>query len=99
MLLLAVGCGPRPCPTYDSLRPSLERSCYKCHSTSVRGANRQGSPVDANYDDEASLATHIEAIVSRAETKGAQHMPPASSTLPDLTSAEVQALRDYGACH
>src|SRR6266540_3378809 len=39
--------------------PLLQTYCTRCHSTTRTGADRNGAPIGYNWDDEASVRTHL----------------------------------------
>ncbi|MCC6809118.1 MAG: cytochrome c [Deltaproteobacteria bacterium] len=103
LALLLVGCGDpgeacTEAPTYsENVAPIVARSCLSCHSVDVRGANRQGAPLEANYDTYEMTSAAAEKIVTRvAESK--QQMPPRTSSAPKLSQDEVTLVARWRSC-
>ncbi len=50
-------------PTYDDFAaPLVEEHCLRCHSVDRTGFGRNGAPVGVNFDTEADLLRHENAI-------------------------------------
>jgi hypothetical protein len=61
--------------------------CTRCHSTTLTGAARNGAPVGYNWDDQASVNTHLDLI--RDAVGVSVFMPPSP---PTPSCAERQRL-------
>ena len=49
--------------TFDTFAgPLLVQVCTRCHATTLTGAARNGAPIGFNWDDEASVRTHLAEI-------------------------------------
>ncbi len=67
--------------------PLLQQYCTRCHSSTLTGAARNGAPVGFNWNDEASVRTHL--IEMRNAIGVANFMPPSA---PRPSCAERQRL-------
>ena len=79
-------CPPTNPPDYDTFaKPFMEMYCLDCHS--VNSTNRHDAPGDQNFDTEADLKKHAEAIDAQAASG-----PDATNTAMPEKSANVMTL-------
>ncbi len=78
--------------SYQLLRPVLENRCFKCHSSAVQGAAREGAPVGVDYDTYAKAKTHGPSGHAWVQGGG---MPP-GSPMPIQEKALYHAWIDAG---
>lgn len=104
ILLLATRAQADNAPDFKrDIRPILERSCLKCHSGAVaQGGVRLDSRDSAMSSHGSSGAVIIphsavqSGLIQRVSTPSEDlRMPPASSGLPRLTSAEITKLKAW----
>ncbi|HCP47903.1 MAG TPA: hypothetical protein DIU15_17825 [Deltaproteobacteria bacterium] len=107
-LSLAVGCGdpgedglPQglgDCPeestvVWATVQPILDENCSnRCHSSVLDGGDRQGAPVESNYDTSAAAALNAEYTWQRIQTGQMPNDEPMSSDADALT------IREWLAC-
>jgi hypothetical protein len=73
--------------TYSSdIKPLLENNCLRCHSVSVSGSDRNGAPVDINFDTYDDIYSHADIANQRIQSGT---MPPTGS-LSDQEKALFQ---------
>jgi uncharacterized membrane protein len=66
--------------TFDTFAgPLLTQYCTRCHATTLTGAARNGAPVGFDWDDEASVRTHL---AEMRNAVGVINFMPPSNPLP-----------------
>src|SRR3954471_10240386 len=86
--------------TYDTFAASFMRSyCTRCHSASLRSADRQGAPSDHNFDTlqglRATAVEHLDEQAAAGPDAVNDAMPP---TAPKPTEDERRKLGEWLAC-
>ena len=87
-------------PTYEDFAKGFAESyCTRCHSSEKTGDERQGAPLDHDFDTEAGFLKHADHVDERAAAG-----PDAVNTLmppsnPKPTEAERRKLGEWLACN
>jgi mono/diheme cytochrome c family protein len=66
----------------------LTENCQGCHSKST--LDREGAPSDVDFDDEESILSHLEVMITEIEM---EEMPPAGGLLEAERDAALEWLR------
>jgi len=87
--------------TYDSFgKKFMQDYCLGCHSSSVKGAARNGAPDDHNFDSLAEISllkNHIDELAGSGPEATNDIMPPAQVTKKP-TLEERKKLSEWLAC-
>lgn len=83
-------------PVYDGengVRAKVFASnCLACHSSELTGADRNGAPVDHDFDTYVGALNRGGKAVEQVIEK---KMPPASSAIPKLSEEQILALKNW----
>ena len=106
-LLLVVGCGEEgneglpqglgDCPeestvVWATVESIFEANCNHCHSATLEGGDRQGAPVESNFDTAAAAGLNDEYTWQRIQTG---QMPNDAAMSSD---ADALKIREWLAC-
>ena len=92
-------CPPNSALSYENFgEPFMERYCTRCHSSELRGAERQGAPLYHDFDSlfgVLAVANHVDEY-SAAGPKGVNEVMPPGGATP--TTEERYQLGEWLAC-
>jgi cytochrome c5 len=71
----------------------FETNCLACHSSELSGESRNRALIGEDYDTYANAKMNGSSAINSAVEKTG--MPPASSSLPELTDEQKQALKNW----
>jgi len=87
-------------PTYEDFAKGFAESyCTRCHSSEKTGDERQGAPLDHDFDTEAGFlkhADHVDEHAAAGPDAVNTLMPPSN---PKPTEAERRKLGEWLACN
>ncbi|MCG8419518.1 MAG: cytochrome c [Proteobacteria bacterium] len=104
ILTVAIGCGGDDglgdCPPASQSQQNtgatiVFTTCIGCHSSQLQGADRRGVPDGMDFDV-IDIVRDMAADIYRTAEDGS--MPPPTSDVTALNSAQVEAVRVYLAC-
>jgi cytochrome c5 len=86
--------------TYESFgKPFFNEFCVSCHAKGVAAADRQGAPLDHNFDTLDGIveeAEHIDEVAAAGPKATNTSMPPKGSKAP--SEAQRKQLGEWIAC-
>lgn len=98
---LGLSCPSDSKVTYeDDIKPFMEKYCTRCHATDVPASQRNGAPLDHNFDTEAGILAEAHHVVEEAAAgpNGVNTgMPEGSGAKP--STAERKLLGEWLACN